>query len=158
MPPTAVLNKPIIQIGSQGTTVKEAQTLLNQLLAQPLITTPVLVVDGIFGAATQFAVKRAQELYFLAIDCIVGPATWRVLFDQSNVSLPTLNIGSTGALVTKVQGRLTRNGYLLGAIDGQYGVRTKNAVRSFQVDRGLTSDGIVGRVTWKALSNQVAVL
>jgi peptidoglycan hydrolase-like protein with peptidoglycan-binding domain len=158
MPAPVVLNKPVVQLGSQGTTVKEVQTLLNQLLAQAIITTPVLVVDGIFGAATAFAVKRAQELYFLTIDGIVGPSTWRLLFDQSNVSLPTLNIGSTGALVTKMQGRLTRNGYLLGAIDGQYGVRTKNAVRSFQVDRALTSDGVMGRMTWKALSNQVVNL
>jgi peptidoglycan hydrolase-like protein with peptidoglycan-binding domain len=155
---TPLLNKPVLQLGSQGATVKEMQGLVNQLLGSSLISLPPLSLDGIFGPQTESRVKLTQELYFLVADGIVGPATWRVLFDQSNVSLPTLNIGSTGTFVTKAQIRLKRNTSpaVPATIDGDYGPLTKSAVRQFQVSKGLVNDGIIGRRTWKALSNQVS--
>lgn len=36
-------------------------------------------VDGIFGEATEVAVKAAQQNYGLNADGIVGPSTWRVI-------------------------------------------------------------------------------
>jgi peptidoglycan hydrolase-like protein with peptidoglycan-binding domain len=154
---TPLLNKPVLQIGSQGATVKEMQGLVNQLLGSSQIVLPALSLDGVFGPQTESRVKLAQELYFLVADGIVGAATWRVLFDQSNLSLPTLNVGSASSFVTKAQIRLKRNTSpaVPATIDGQYGPLTKSAVRQFQVSKGLLSDGIIGRTTWKALSNRV---
>ena len=37
-----------------------------------------------------------------------------------------------------------------GGIDGVFGSSTTNAVKSFQNDRGLSQDGIVGPDTWRA--------
>ncbi len=152
------LNKPVLQVGSQGAAVKEMQTLLNQLLFRPGVEFDALPVDGIFGPDTEFAVKRAQELYFMTADGIVGQQTWQLLFSQANIFLPILDFGSTGDLVRKVQGRLARNRYDVGAIDGDYGARTKNAVRKFQLDQGLNTDGVIGSKTWKALSTKLASL
>lgn len=53
--------------------------------------------------------------------------------------------------VSGVQARLTDLGYTPGAVDGSMGPRTLAAVKAFQRDRGLTSDGVVGPATRKAL-------
>lgn len=62
-----------------------------------------------------------------------------------------LRLGSTGDTVRQVQEQLTSLGYSLGAIDGLYWRRTCDAVRAFQRERGMISDGVVGPETWAAL-------
>ncbi|MFD2116767.1 spore cortex-lytic enzyme [Paenibacillus yanchengensis] len=63
----------------------------------------------------------------------------------------TLKVGSTGADVTELQGRLTNLGYYDGEIDGIFGTKTKNAVTWFQWKFGLKSDGVVGTSTKEKL-------
>ena len=58
-----------------------------------------------------------------------------------------LEVGSRGSDVTKVQKRLIQWGYLDGTADGRYGEDTRNAVRKFQRNNGLTADGKVGAET-----------
>ena len=58
-----------------------------------------------------------------------------------------LEVGSRGSDVTKVQKRLIQWGYLDGTADGRYGEDTRNAVRKFQRNNGLTADGKVGAAT-----------
>lgn len=58
----------ILKAGSKGDSVKKVQQKLN-------ITT-----DGIFGPITERAVKQYQESSGLAVDGIVGKATWSKLF------------------------------------------------------------------------------
>jgi membrane-bound lytic murein transglycosylase B len=43
----------------------------------------------------------------------------------------------------EVQDRLAALGYYSGRIDGMFGTMTREAVRSFQLNRGLTADGYV---------------
>ncbi len=38
-----------------------------------------------------------------------------------------------------------------GAIDGSFGPKTESAVETFQANRGLKVDGVVGKETWEAL-------
>lgn len=63
----------------------------------------------------------------------------------------TLQRGSRGPLVQLLQTGLARHGSYSGAIDGVFGPRTRTAVREFQTEKGLTRDGIVGPLTWRAL-------
>jgi hypothetical protein len=56
-----------------------------------------------------------------------------------------------GEDVRQCQERLALAGYTCGTIDGVFGKKTKVAVQAFQLDNGLTADGIVGRKTAEAL-------
>ena len=62
-----------------------------------------------------------------------------------------LEVGSSGANVTKVQNRLIQYGYMTGSADGKYGEKTRDAVLLFQKRNGLTVDGRVGKATAAAL-------
>lgn len=62
-----------------------------------------------------------------------------------------LEVGSSGANVTKVQNRLIQYGYMTGSADGKYGEKTRDAVILFQKRNGLTVDGRVGKSTAAAL-------
>ncbi|MBQ8537638.1 MAG: peptidoglycan-binding protein [Clostridia bacterium] len=59
--------------------------------------------------------------------------------------------GSTGERVRQIQTALKERGFYTGAIDGNFGQQTFNAVVAFQVAQGLTADGIAGRQTQNAL-------
>lgn len=56
-----------------------------------------------------------------------------------------------GSDVTWVQQHLNSHGAKL-KVDGEYGTKTRDAVRAFQKAKHLTVDGIVGKLTWNALS------
>lgn len=62
-----------------------------------------------------------------------------------------LEVGSSGANVTKVQNRLIQYGYMTGTADGKYGEKTRDAVILFQKRNGLSVDGRVGKETAAAL-------
>jgi len=53
--------------------------------------------------------------------------------------------------VVDLQRRLTDLGYDVGSVDGDFGERTRAAVRGFQADSGLDADGICGPDTWASL-------
>ena len=65
--------RPTLRRGSTGEDVVYLQRRLNG------IGFGHLVVDGIFGAATEEAVKKFQEHYGLTVDGIVGIQTWAKL-------------------------------------------------------------------------------
>jgi N-acetylmuramoyl-L-alanine amidase len=83
------------------------------------------------------AVATAGSLTLVAS---AGPA--------SAVTHPTLRVGSRGAAVRSLQRRLTTLGYWLGAVDGQFGDLTQQAVVAIQKVAGLDRDGVCGPVTW----------
>lgn len=66
---------------------------------------------------------------------------------------PTIRYGARGGVTRHVQVRLNALGFDCGTVDGIFGAKTKNAVKSFQESRGLTADCIVGPLTWAALAN-----
>ena len=59
----------------------------------------------------------------------------------SGFELPSANI----------QKALSNAGYYQGKVDGKIGPSTRDAVKAFQKDHGLGSDGVVGRQTWEKL-------
>lgn len=150
--PKTIQSLPILRRGSQGKTVKNLQERLNVLGSK-------LVVDGIFGPATEAAVKYYQKDSGLLVDGIVGPQTWNSLLKSTTVpfdvlqSLPILRFGSTGDDVIRLQNRLNDFGANL-IVDGIFGSKTEAEVKNFQHRFGLTVDGIVGPLTWNALLHE----
>jgi peptidoglycan hydrolase-like protein with peptidoglycan-binding domain len=61
---------------------------------------------------------------------------------------PNLQKSSTAPAVRDLQEALNALGYNPGPIDGVFGATTEAAVKAFQQARGITADGIVGKVTW----------
>lgn len=59
--------------------------------------------------------------------------------------------GMSGENVRQVQQLLTDQGYSLGGVDGVCGQATVKAIKKFQVDNGLTVDGVVGEETYRRL-------
>ena len=68
---------------------------------------------------------------------------------------PTIRKGSTGSDVVYCQECLIKLGYDLSpyGADGKFGNKTVTAVKAFQKEHNLTSDGVVGPMTWDALEN-----
>ncbi len=55
-----------------------------------------------------------------------------------------------------VQKALKGAGYYHGEVDGKVGPDTREAVRKFQRDNGLTPDGIIGKTTWNRLKTHLS--
>lgn len=77
-PSTPDALRPTIGIGSSGTYVKEAQTILAGLR----YSIGHYGADGIFGNSTRSAVIKFQRDNGLSADGIVGPDTWAKLLEQ----------------------------------------------------------------------------
>mgnify|MGYP000106789646 FL=1 len=115
--------------------------------------------DGYYGNATKNAVISFQSAKGIDTDGVVGPTTWKLLFNSSsNGSDYSRILKVTSPLmygddVKTVQNKLNSLGYNCGTADGYYGNATKSAVISFQSAKGFTADGEVGPATWNALFN-----
>ena len=167
-----------LKLGSSGNEVKTIQQQLNRISdaypSIPKINDP----NGIFGAQTEAAVKRFQNIFNLAQDGIVGKSTWyriknvyngvkklaeltaeNLTFDEVEPIYPSLlKEGMSGDYIKTLQYYLNIVAYFYPQIpnidvDGYFGPKTKEAVIAFQEMFGLVPDGIVGRDTWKALSS-----
>lgn len=150
----------VLQPSDQGEAVLDLQQRLSEL---GYYSGPV---TGYFDVATQQAVSRFQQENGLTPDGIVGAATGSVLYssgsssgganyaDTAAVSAAasgSLQLHDGGASVTELQQHLTQLGYYTGAATGVFDQQTQSAVISFQRDRGLSPDGIVGNATQAAL-------
>ena len=72
---------------------------------------------------------------------------------QGFSSYPTLKKGARGNITKLLQEKLVSLGYNTNGIDGIFGSGTEKAVTSFQKSNGLVVDGIVGKNTWRKLTN-----
>ena len=160
------LGSSVLKQGSTGSEVEQVQFWLSTL-AQYESSIPSVTVDGVYGSGTAAAVRAFQRLYGLTVDGIVGLTTWTELYDQfrsiqSDNGTPNaypgtaLREGSSGQNVRLVQFwlKIARTVYTSLAnvtVDGKFGSATAAAVRRFQSYFGLTSDGVVGRITWNKL-------
>ncbi|WP_419999906.1 peptidoglycan-binding protein [Streptomyces boninensis] len=132
-----------LKSGSTGSLVKAAQCLLKTVGFDPKS------YKGEFDADTAAAVKGFQGKVGLSASGEVDAHTWTALLSYGTT--PTLQGGSTGTAVKRLQRALTAALGKTVAVDGSFGTNTASAVKQYQSARGLTADGIVGANTWKAL-------
>ena len=164
----------VLKRGSRGNDVKAMQYFL-AFVAYFNDRIPNIAVDGIFGPATEAAVKAFQREYGLTVDGIVGRNTWNRLLDAYYAtldSLPdeyrsyssflypgyTLSTGTSGNAVTQLQTFLrviaqNNNAVPTVTVDGIFGNQTKNAVIAVQKLAGIPQTGSVGPLTWNAIVN-----
>lgn len=71
---------------------------------------------------------------------------------SDDLGYPTLKMGNRGGHVEILQKDLHALRYHVGRIDGIFGRGVRAALVTFQIDHGLTADGIAGDATWSALS------
>lgn len=70
--------------------------------------------------------------------------------NQGFSSYPIVKKGAKGGITRLIQERLNSVGFNL-TVDGDFGQKTKDAVITFQRNRSLKQDGIVGKNTWEYL-------
>lgn len=74
------------------------------------------------------------------------------LFTQTlKEELPILRKGNKGYYVGYLQEKLNALGYSCGKVDKIFGPKTLEAVKTFQAERNLVVDGVVGPKTWTKL-------
>lgn len=150
-----------LKLGSSGTKVRDLQqnlTTLGYYWAE---------ITGNFGSKTETAVKTFQQKNNLTADGVAGSKTLSAIAaaverkggtasGSSYASGTTLKLNSQGTAVTQLQTDLKQLGYYYGSITGNFGDKTEDAVKEFQKDKGLNSDGVAGGKTLTAIEKAVA--
>lgn len=150
-----------LQLNAQADVVADIQT---RLIALGYMEMPV--VDGVaqvtttYGPATKKAVQMFQAVNEITLDGCVGEATYDLLMSESAKAL-TLSRGSDprlfGDMITELQKRLIKLGYMTGSATGKYGDSTVLAVQKFQSANALKPDGIAGKDTLKLIYSDAAI-
>jgi len=154
----------IIRQGSRGNLVGRAQYIMN-FISQFYHDVPSVVQDFNFGPNFATAVREFQRLFGLNPDGVIGPLTWRMLYDvywriRDNINLP----GDGGGTVVPPLPPEPPPGPGPGGIPpypGQLirvGDRGDNVVRiqrclNSVINAGLNTDGIFGPLTQAAVMN-----
>ncbi|HBE78683.1 MAG TPA: hypothetical protein DDW65_13045 [Firmicutes bacterium] len=91
---------------------------------------------------------KIRSLYYililtLGLTLCIHDVSWGVTFGSGTL----IRIGVQGRRVTEIQSYLKQLNYLRQKPSGFYGRDTAEAVKSFQLEHGLTADGIVGPET-----------
>jgi peptidoglycan hydrolase-like protein with peptidoglycan-binding domain len=121
--------------------------------------------DGIFGPATEAALKQFQRTNGLAVDGRVGPQTLAALAKVGNAPAPSggtppaassgyvgLKIGARGAAVAAVQRAILNLGWHVpGGADGIFGTATQSVVMLVQRTNGIAASGEIDAATARAL-------
>ncbi len=165
--------------GATGPNVVVIQTSLNRISQNYPAIPKIPTVDGIFGARTEAAVRKFQEVFDLTVDGIVGSATWYALvrlytavtslselrsegqrfYANSWAVTDPIESGDTGIKVEHLQYMLsTLSSYIPEippvTVDGVFGPATRNAVLAAQRRFGLPQTGIVNAETWDEIYDQ----
>jgi len=92
IPPTTT-----IQMGSSGELVSDLQFLL-EFISEFYYAIPPVVRTSRFGENTRTAVIEFQKNFGLAVDGIVGPATWQKLYSVYHSIVRTVDISPEGLI------------------------------------------------------------
>ncbi len=141
-----------IRQGDSGAAVEDVQ---QRLVIVGLM--PEEAVDGEFGSKTADAVRAFRSQVGLEDGDEIDEKTWSMLVDASyHMGDRTLYLRMPyfhGHDVLELQRALGALGFPSGREDGIFGAFTEDAVRKFQSNLGLPSDGIVGSYTFASIRN-----
>ena len=164
--------------GTTGPGVVTIQTELNRISQSYPAIPKIPTVDGIFGARTEAAVRKFQEVFNLNVDGIVGPATWYALvrlyvavtrlgelrsqgqrYYANSWAHEPIDFGDRGVKVEHLQYMLSVLSEFIPeipplAIDGIFGNATRAAVIAAQRRFGLPETGEVDFETWDEIYDQ----
>ena len=163
-----------VRLGDTGNPVRVIQYYLS-VIGVYNNAIPQVSIDGVFGNATESAVRNFQRAYGLAETGVVDEATWNRLNDAYLGILESyppqfiaedyapypgtpLTIGSQGDAVRALQQRLQ---FISGVyenipyveVTGYFGEQTRTAVNAFLSDMGLPQKGFVGPGAWKLIED-----
>jgi peptidoglycan hydrolase-like protein with peptidoglycan-binding domain len=123
--------------------------------------------DGVFGADTERAVRAFQADKGLDVDGIAGPATKTALANAYGSPAPPPPAPGSGVPawpgrflllcdpmlsgddVRQWQEQMASRGWRIG-VDGWFGLETLAVAKTFQAEKGLVVDGVIGNQTWCA--------
>jgi N-acetylmuramoyl-L-alanine amidase len=144
----------LLRCGDSGDAVRELQERLSA-------TGIPCVVDGHFGPQTEVSVRAFQEARRLRVDGLCGAQTWGALveagYQLGDRLLALRQPMLRGDDVAELQRRLNMVGFDTVRLDGILGPETQRAVKAFQRESGLVSDGTFGPATLHQL-DQVSTL
>ena len=165
--------------GFSGPSVVVIQAALNRISQNYPAIPKISPVDGIFGAQTETAVRRFQEVFDLDPDGVVGKATWYAIvriytavtslselrsqgqrfYSISWATTNPIRRGDTGVKVEHLQYMLSVLSAYIPEIppvnvDGIFGSATENAVLAAQRRFGLPQTGVVNAETWDEIYDQ----
>lgn len=165
--------------GTTGPSVVTAQVMLNRISQSYPAIPKIASVDGIFGAQTEAAVRRFQEIFDLTVDGVIGRSTWYALvryyiavtrmaelrsqgqqfYANSWATTDPIEQGDRGVKVEHLQYMLSVLAEYIPeipnvTIDGIFGPATRNAVIAAQRRFGLPQTGIVDFDTWDEIYDQ----
>ncbi len=107
-------------------------------------------ITGYYGSITRDAVKDFQKGNSFEVTGALTQAELDFLL-KGEVRFATLRRGDEGDAVKNLQERLRSLGYFNSKSTGFFGSATESAVKRFQSDNSLKSDGIVGKNTFAVL-------
>lgn len=161
--------------GDTGSSVQVVQYYLN-VIAAYYDTIPRTGSTGIYDEATEQSVRAYQQTFGLVEDGLVGPLTWRSIYEtyESIVNSTELieggvrpypgeelRMGSQGDDVATIQEYLAYIATVYPdipapSVTGVYGQETANAVEAFQRLFGIPESGVVGVLTWDTIASTYA--
>ncbi len=167
--------------GSSGPYVVVLQVMINRISQNYPAIPKLATVDGIFGSRTENSVRKFQEIFGLAVDGVVGKATWYAMVRLYTAVTRLSELRSQGQQFYNIQweypngleqgdrgDKVRHLQYMLNilsdfipqiptlTIDGIYGNATANAVRAAQGWFGLPITGVTDRTTWEEIYDQFA--
>lgn len=164
----------VLTLGSSGLGVSNLQYFLSYLSRFYSSISPA-TIDGNFGNETRQSVISAQNTFGLIEDGVVGELTWNAIYNayrgivdeiplqyiEGNI-LPFAGIvlrqGSDNDSVLLLQQYINVIAQIFDEVNsveltGYFGAQTDRAVRSIQEITGLEANGIVGAITWDAITS-----